>query len=122
MDRVVKIFKALGDDTRLKILMMLSRSKVCAKGIAKHLEISEAAVSQHIKVLKEAGIIVGEKIGYYVHYNIQEPSLLEITRFIENINDGTHAQYDFDMAIERVCEAECKSNKNICCKKDKEHL
>lgn len=121
MDKVVKIFKALGDDTRLKILMILCRNKVCAKGIAKHLEISEAAVSQHIKVLKEAGIIVGEKIGYYVHYNLQEPMLLEAVKFIEQINsNGIQDISDFN-GIQKECESHCKSNMNICCEKNKEN-
>ena len=58
MKEKVKDFKAIGDETRLKILILLSTKNICAKGIAKHLEISEAAVSQHIKVLKEANLII----------------------------------------------------------------
>ena len=45
MNEEVKVFKALGDETRLKILVLLSNKNVCAKGIAKNLEISEACVS-----------------------------------------------------------------------------
>ena len=122
MNDVVKIFKALGDDTRLKILLILSRNNVCAKGIAKHLEISEAAVSQHIKVLKEAGLIIGEKIGYYVHYNLQEPMLLETAKFIGQINNNdTQGIFDFDIDTKRECETQCKSSKNKCCEKNKEN-
>ena len=66
MNEKIKIFKAIGDETRVKILILLSNRNICAKGIAKHLEISEAAVSQHIKILKEANIITGYKEGYYM--------------------------------------------------------
>lgn len=119
MKEIVKIFKALGDETRLKILIILSRSRICAKGIAKHLDISEAAVSQHIRVLKAAEIIVGEKIGYYVHYDLQEPKLLEIIKFIEQMNkDYMKDGYGLDMHIPNRCKASCKSNKNNCCRKD----
>lgn len=38
----------------------------------------KVVVSQHIRVLKEAGIIVGVKIGYYVHYDLQVSVLLEL--------------------------------------------
>lgn len=120
MDKVVKIFKALGDETRLKILIILSGSKMCAKGIAKHLDISESAVSQHIRVLKGAEIIVGEKVGYFSHYQLQDSALLKITEFIEQMNNdheklstklGTHVPHE--------CKAKCKVDKNKCCQNNK---
>lgn len=123
MEQIVQIFKALGDETRLKILIILSRRKICAKGISKHLGISEAAVSQHLKVLKEAGIITGEKSGYFVQYEIQESALLEIIKFIEQMNDqNTLCGCNFDMDIPSDCKAVCKANQNRCCHKNKQGL
>lgn len=120
MDKIVQIFKALADETRLKILIILSRRKICAKGIAKHLDISEAAVSQHIKVLKESGIVVGEKAGYYVYYDLQEPILLEIVQFIEQMNNNhVIGSCELGIDIPAECRASCKSNKNRCCKNNK---
>lgn len=116
MDQIVQIFKALGDETRLKILLILSRRRICAKGIAKHLAISEPAVSQHIKVLKEAGIITGEKMGYYVQYDLQEPILSEIVRFIEQMNKDHHLNNcKLGVHMPGECMAACKANKNKCC-------
>ncbi|KNF08601.1 putative transcriptional regulator [Gottschalkia purinilytica] len=118
MDKIVQIFKALGDETRLKILIILSRRRICAKGIAKHLDISEAAVSQHIKVLKESGIIVGKKVGYYVHYDLQEPVILEMIKFIEQIsNDHTISSCKLGIHMPNECRISCKANKNKCCQK-----
>lgn len=123
MDQIVQMLKALGDETRLKILIILSRRKICAKGISKHLGISEAAVSQHLKILKEAGIVIGEKLGYFVKYDIKESSLLEIIKFIEQINDQKNLwDYSFDMDIPNDCKAACKSNQNRCCHKNKQGL
>jgi len=117
MDQILQIFKALGDETRLKILIILSRRRICAKGIARHLDISEAAVSQHIKVLKEAGVIIGEKSGYYMHYDLQEPILLEIVKFIEGMtNDYSMKSCELDIHIPKECKASCKANLNKCCK------
>lgn len=119
MDKIVQIFKALGDETRLKILIILSRRRICAKGIAKHLDISEGAVSQHIKVLKETGIIVGEKVGYYVHYDLQESILTELMKFIEHMNnDHTLYTCKLDVSMPKDCEATCKTNKNRCCQRN----
>lgn len=121
MEQVVQIFKALGDETRLKILIILSGRRICAKGIAKHLNISEAAVSQHIKVLKEAGIIVGVKTGYYVHYELQEQVLLELKNFIEQMNNNhvlNNCRLNLDIPTE--CGVPCKANKNKCRQKNSE--
>lgn len=121
MNGIVQIFKAISDETRLKVLIILSRKRICAKGIAKHLGISEAAVSQHIKILKEAGIIVGEKVGYYVYYELQEEILSEIMKFIEQINnDHANNAYKLDIHIPNECKVSCKVN-NKCCKKINEN-
>nr|WP_207753481.1 metalloregulator ArsR/SmtB family transcription factor [Sporosalibacterium faouarense] len=113
------MFKALADETRLKILIILSRRRICAKGIANYLSISEAAVSQHIKVLREAGIIIGRKVGYYVHYDLQKKLLLDIEEFIGQLNnDEAINAYKLDINIPDRCKASCKSNKNKCCQRD----
>ncbi len=116
MDQIVQVLKALGDETRLKILIIISRRRICAKGLSSHLNISEAAVSQHLKVLKEAGIIIGEKYGYFVRYNIQRNALSEIIEFIEEINEknSTYVK-DFGLNISIDCKASCKANQNRCC-------
>ena len=72
METVVKIFKALSDETRLKILMIISSKVMCQRGISKCLQISDSAVSQHIKILKDADIITRYKEGYYVFYKINK--------------------------------------------------
>jgi ArsR family transcriptional regulator len=121
VEHIVQIFKALADETRLKILIILAKRRICAKGIAKHLEISEAAVSQHLKVLKEASIIVGEKVGYYVHYDIQEPVLSEIIKFIEQMQ---HNQMQngckLNIHIPEDCNVKCKASQDSCCHKNKD--
>lgn len=118
MDQIVQLFKALGDETRLKILLILSRRKICAKGIARHLGISEAAVSQHIKILKESGIIIGEKVGYYVHYDLQEAIFTQAIDFINQIKQHHTMVIDqLDFHIPHECSASCKTNQNKCCQR-----
>ena len=115
MDTIVQMFRALGDETRLKILIMVARRRFCAKGIAKHLSISEAAVSQHLKILKEAGIITGEKLGYYVHYDVKEEALNELTNFIEGIHKGLFScNCGFQDSLPNNCQSTCKGYKGKC--------
>jgi ArsR family transcriptional regulator len=53
----MKILKALGDDTRLKILSRISRGEVCACELPRIVRISQPAVSQHLKVLLDAKLV-----------------------------------------------------------------
>lgn len=116
MEQIVQIFKALGNEIRLKILIILSERKTCAKGISKQLNISEAAVSQHIRILKEAGIIVGVKAGYYVYYDIQECVLQELVKYIEQINeDYSMIRYRQSISILDKSRSVCKTDKDRSC-------
>lgn len=78
MEGLILKFKALGDENRFKIFLLLAEKRICVKGLATALGISESAVSQHLKVLKSAGLIKGEKVGYYTHYNVQRNVLKEL--------------------------------------------
>ena len=60
--------KALGDPTRFGIFQQLLIRKHCTRSLSRKMGITEAAVSQHLKVLREAGLVHGEKYGYHKHY------------------------------------------------------
>lgn len=62
------LVKSIGEPMRFHILEMLVFRKHCVRSLSKHLGISESAVSQHLKVMREAGLIYGEKYGYHTHY------------------------------------------------------
>jgi len=63
-----RLLKALGEPMRLKIYQSLLERKHCVRSLSRKLGISESAVSQHLKVMREAGLIYGEKHGYHTHY------------------------------------------------------
>ena len=63
-----RMLKALGEPTRLTIYQALLARKHCVRSLSKKLGISESAISQHMKVMKEAGLVCGEKFGYHTHY------------------------------------------------------
>ena len=63
-----RMLKALGEPMRLKIYQALLERKHCVRSLSKKLGISESAISQHMKVMKEAELVYGEKFGYHTHY------------------------------------------------------
>lgn len=113
------IFKALGDKTRLNILVILTCKDFCAKGISRYLNISEAAVSQHLKILKEADIIKGRKSGYYMKYFINKETMDYIKNFINLVTDDKNPELDlinkYNMEIIKDCSVKC-NDKHKCCK------
>lgn len=66
--KLEQMLKALGEPTRLKIYFSLFERKHCVRSLSRKLGISESAVSQHMKQLREAGLVYGEKYGYHTHY------------------------------------------------------
>ena len=65
-----KVFEALSSTVRRKILAYLSASDMTAGEIADRFEISKPSVSKHLSVLENAGLIVGERKGQYIHYSL----------------------------------------------------
>ncbi len=124
MEAYINIFKALSDESRLNILLLISRKSICAKGIAKHLNITEAAVSQHMKILKEANLIIGYKIGYHIIYDINYDTLKSPITFIEKmIKNDTSDSYIFsDSSYNVKCSKNCAHKKCFNNPKFKEEL
>ena len=72
--------KALGEPTRFSVFQYLLIRKHCVRSLSRKLGISESAVSQHMKVLKEAGLVYGERYGYHIHYLPKQEALDELSR------------------------------------------
>src|SRR5499433_4006447 len=78
------VFKALSDPTRRKVLQLLRRGPMSAGEIADHFRVSKPTMSAHFAILREAGLIVSEKQGKSVVYELQlsvlEDALLGFTQ------------------------------------------
>ena len=75
-ERAAEVFRALSVPNRMHILMLLKgRGPLPVKTIAETLELSSPAVSQHLKVLRQAGLVRSERHGYYVPYEVNAHAL-----------------------------------------------
>ena len=81
-DETVELLKALADATRMKIVKMLNEQQrmFCVNAIAHRLGISQSAVSQHLRILKQAKLVVGERKGYHVHYSVEKERIKAVWR------------------------------------------
>ncbi len=116
MKNLTQLFKALSDDTRLRILLLLSKREICAKGLSHHLQITPSSVSQHIKVLKEAGIIIGEKEGYFVRYHLNPTCFDGLKTFIHVME--CHEAFEnspFKDMVDLTCTSHCNKKSTLGC-------
>jgi len=76
---LARFFKALGDETRLHLVALLARqepgSALCVGRLAGELETTASNVSQHLRVLKDLGLVRGERRGYRIHYFLDQDRL-----------------------------------------------
>lgn len=78
-----KLLRALSNDNRLKIFILLSKRTLCVNALVSQLVISQSAVSQHLRVLREAGLVNREKRGYWMHYSANKE---KVEQFIKEFN------------------------------------
>lgn len=67
---VAAIFKAIGDENRVRILKLLLTGEKCACVLLDSLKISQPTLSHHMKILADAGLVVGRREGKWTHYSI----------------------------------------------------
>lgn len=86
MKNLSDTFRMLGVEARLKIVtLLLKSSPLCVNAITDRLDISQSAVSQHLRVLKMAGWVKGEKKGYWVHYSLNRKKLEKLRGAVEKL-------------------------------------
>jgi DNA-binding transcriptional ArsR family regulator len=78
-------WKALSDDSRRQILLLLKNKDMTPSQIAEHFEFSMPAVSTHLRVLKDADLISEQKQGKNKFYSINQKQALELMKFFENM-------------------------------------
>ncbi|MEO2082976.1 MAG: metalloregulator ArsR/SmtB family transcription factor [Desulfurobacteriaceae bacterium] len=82
-ERIAEVFKALAHPTRIRIIRYLSDGEKCVKEIWQELGIPQPTVSQHINILKSAGIISYRKDGVKTCYKVEKPFVIELIKLIE---------------------------------------
>lgn len=69
------MFKALAAPSRITMVQLLRNRALCVGALAKILGITPGAVSQHLAILREAGLVEAEKRGYFMHYRLNRQTL-----------------------------------------------
>jgi DNA-binding transcriptional ArsR family regulator len=88
VEKLAEIFKGLADPTRLRLVKLLNTrvlaegeadecgpGPLCVNALAHRLGITQSAVSQHLRILKQAGLVRGERRGSFMHYSLDHAGL-----------------------------------------------
>ena len=81
-------FKALSDPVRREILSLLRRGPMAAGDIAAHFEVSGATISHHLSVLRDAGLVLDDKQGKYIYYELNMSVIDDIIRWMTAFQGG----------------------------------
>ena len=83
IEKLAEIFKALSDPTRLRLVKLLSDCEpgvckggpLCVNALANQLGVTQSAVSQHLRILRQAGLVRGARHGSFMHYALDSDGL-----------------------------------------------
>lgn len=83
-EELARLHKALSVPVRLRILRLIAERSLCVNAITRFVQISQPAVSQHLAVLRQAGLVKGAKSGYMVHYTLNRTRLQEFREAVDH--------------------------------------
>lgn len=75
MRDLLQIYKALSDETRLRIIKLLEQGELCVCDIVASLNIIQPKISFHLGVLKEAGLVKDRRVGKWIHYRLDDSEM-----------------------------------------------
>ncbi|MGG5254008.1 autorepressor SdpR family transcription factor [Neobacillus sp. SM06] len=77
-----EVFKALADPTRRKILDLLKDQDLTAGEIASNFDMSKPSISNHLKILKSADLVLDEKKGQYIYYSLNSTIFQDVIKWL----------------------------------------
>jgi DNA-binding transcriptional ArsR family regulator len=75
IDELVRVCRALAAEARVRILTHLRAGPLCVCALAARLNMTQSAVSQHLRVLRDAGLVTAARQGFFTHYCLNEPTV-----------------------------------------------
>ena len=106
MHHLLDFYKALADQNRLKLIDLLLTHDLCVGALAKRLGLSKPSVSQHLQILRKAGLVKGEKRGYFTHYSIERSTLRKIAQEM-------HRKAELPLTPQGICQRTMSETNHI---------
>ena len=107
-EQYVELFKALSDETRLKLVVLLYKRELCVCQIEAALGISQTKASRHLAILRRAGLLKSRREGLWVYYTLAEPGSKVEANLFESLRVSLFAELSnmVNQAKNRTCNAQ----------------
>jgi len=113
MEQLVQFFKALSDETRLRIMMLLTQGELCVCDLMFVLDEPQSKVSRHLAYLKYSGLTKSKRAGVWMHYWLKEPAddihKVQINFLKEKLTHLPEFRADKEKLLEMKKQGGCKA-------------
>ena len=83
IDKIASVYKAFSDPTRLKIIKLLTDHEfLCVNAITGKLHVSQSAVSQHLRILRQSELVESSRMSNHIHYSLNREKLSEFYNLV----------------------------------------
>jgi DNA-binding transcriptional ArsR family regulator len=89
VNSVSQLFQTIGPSARLQILLSIGKGETCVCHLEAMLGLRQAALSQHLMALRQAGIVDDRREGRYIHYRLRNPAMLALIRQAAELENVT---------------------------------
>jgi ArsR family transcriptional regulator len=89
---LTRLFRALGDETRLRIVALLSHGELCVCHLEAALDLNQSTASRHLGILRSAGVVDGRREGTWVYYRITEQEHATVAKALDVLTTAFGAE------------------------------
>jgi ArsR family transcriptional regulator, arsenate/arsenite/antimonite-responsive transcriptional repressor len=84
-EKMAQFFKVLSVDKRVRIVQLLAEGSLSVGVLSSKLGISPGAVSQHLRIMRDAGLVAAERRGYFIHYKRNPEAIAGLQAYLEEL-------------------------------------
>lgn len=77
-ENIAELFRVIGQPARIQILLLIGKGEACVCHLEAHLGLRQAAISQHLMVLRDAGLVSTQRDGRNIYYRLTHPQVLDL--------------------------------------------
>ena len=113
MEQLIQLFRALSEEARLRIVMLLTNGELCVCDLMAILEEPQSKISRHLAYLTYSGLTKGKRVGVWMHYSLKDPLdevyKAQIELLKKQLSHFPRLRSDKDRLLELKKEGICKA-------------
>ena len=105
---LLEIYRCLSDETRLRILRLLTQGPLCVCHFQEILKVPQVAISKHLGYLRERGLVEAQRHEQWMIYRLPEPNPVELRLQLKCLQDCVQSNTGFQRDLKRLKEMRCE--------------